>query len=230
MISYFNWFLHTSWDLYKIVRFEINFYINLEIKYLKYTVLFIKLKVICTSEYLFSLYSAQKFYQICHIHWNIQIIFVIYSRLFIIKNEKFDVLNLPQMQPFHQKPFNNDASFDSHLHCSSPLHSNAHDNKPKVTGVSLISKALQTMKEFRCSLVFLCLPYWIVFVLLLRKVLHAYKEVFDIGVFIMNFFKLCFIIIIIQLQRLQEFFYFVIGKSIINSTLYSWQKVERNPY
>jgi len=139
------------------VKFEINFCTNLENKYFKQTVLLIKLKVVYTPEYLFSLYSVN-FYQIYYFHWNIQIIFVIYSLLFIIKNEKFDVLNLTKMQPFHQKPFNNDASFDNHLHHSSPLHSNTHDNNPKMTGVSLKSKALQPMKEFRCSLVFLCHP------------------------------------------------------------------------
>jgi hypothetical protein len=88
------------------------------------------------------------------------------------------------MRPLYQKPFNYAPSFNSHLHCSSPLHSTIHNNNPKMTGVRLTSKALQPMNEFRCSLVFLCHPLLdsLCTITLLRYAWHTYNEAFDFDV------------------------------------------------
>lgn len=118
------------------------------------------------------------------------------------------------------------ATYTLLLHCTQPHTTTTRRWLAEASQV----KHCNQWSSFDVHLSFPVIPYWIVCVLLLCKAWRAYKEAFDIGVFIMNFFKLCFKKIIMQLLRLKEYFNFFIGKSVINSTLYAWQKVESNPY
>lgn len=112
------------------------------------------------------------------------------------------------------------------LHCTQPHSKTTRRRLAEACQV----KHCNWWSSFDVHLSFCVIPYWIVYVLLLRKAWYAYKEAFDIDVLIFNFFKLCFIITITQILRMQEYFNFFIGKSVINSTIYTWQKAERNPY